>query len=80
MSMAKNQTYDKRTRVYIGVVRYMNNAEAENLNDKLQRFVSANYGLKDKNFSCIVLPHIFHSPSKKISRIFCFNKKYYLCG
>ncbi|MDR1887038.1 MAG: transposase [Prevotellaceae bacterium] len=28
----------------------LTNAKAENLNGKLQRFVSANYGLKDKDF------------------------------
>jgi transposase len=30
--------------------RGLTNAEAENLNGKLQRFVSANYGLKNKDF------------------------------
>jgi hypothetical protein len=29
----------------------LTNAKAENLNGKLQRFVSANYRLKDKDFS-----------------------------
>jgi transposase len=29
----------------------LTNAKAENLNGKLQRFVSANYGLKNKDFS-----------------------------
>jgi transposase len=29
----------------------LTNAKAENLNGKFQRFVSANYGLKDMDFS-----------------------------
>jgi hypothetical protein len=37
---------ESRDRWVIGLT----NAKAENLNGKLQRFLSANYGLKDKDF------------------------------
>jgi transposase len=43
----------------------LTNAKAENLNGKIQRFVSNNYGIKDKDFSSIASISICIAPQNK---------------
>jgi hypothetical protein len=45
----------------------LTNAKAENLNGKIQRFVSSNFGVKDKDFFSVSNCRVFFiAPQKKI--------------